>query len=257
MVNTSVTKSVAENVAFLKQCEARPVIVHGGGPVIKEVLELARIESEFIEGHRITTGEAMEYIEMALSDKVNGRLVSLINQTGEPAVGLSGKDGQTVIAQKRFHKQGDREIDLGYVGDVKEVNPNLVQSLLDDDYIPVVSPVSADKTGDTYNINADMFAGHLAGALKASHFIALTDVDGLLADKNDASSLIEKISSKKAKNEIGGIIRGGMIPKVEACLIALEKGVKSAHIINGMNRNSLLQELLARERSGTLISNSE
>ncbi len=261
MINAQVKKGVIDDIITLKKLGALPVIVHGGGPVIKEMLQVAKIESEFVEGHRVTDARAMQYVEMALSGKVNGELVSLINSRNGSAVGLSGKDGKMVTAEKRFHRQmiegENKEVDLGFVGDVKEINPELVHSLIQENYIPVISPVSMDKNGDTYNINADMFAGEMAGALKAVHYIALTDVDGLLTDKDDPSTLVSNIGVKKAKAEIGNLIQGGMIPKVESCIIALKKSVQYAHIINGMTSHSLLKELLTEERCGTLVFATE
>ncbi len=255
MVNDRVKSGVIGDIIALKKLDALPVIVHGGGPVIKEMLKVAKIESKFIEGHRVTDAKAMQYVEMALSGKVNGELVSLINSRDCSAVGLSGKDGKIVTAAKRFHQseKKDKKIDLGFVGDVESINTELVRSLIQQNYIPVISPVSMDENGDTYNINADMFAGEMAGALKASYYVALTDVDGLLTDKDDASTLLSNITLKEAEQKIGNIIQGGMIPKVESCIAALKKGVKSTHIINGMKAHSLLKELLTEERCGTLI----
>lgn len=254
MVNEPVKKGVIDNVVSLKKWGASPVIIHGGGPVIRDLLELAKIESKFVEGHRVTDARAMQFIEMALSGKVNGELVTLINKTEAKAVGISGKDGRMVTAKKRVHKKENNEIDLGFVGDVETVNPELVKSLIADNFIPVISPVSMDKKGDTYNINADMFAGHIAGALSAKHYVALTDVDGILSDKDDPSSLIETMTVADAKTEAGHLIQGGMIPKTESCIIALQNGVESAHIINGMKPDSLLKELTSNKKCGTLIT---
>lgn len=228
-----------------------PVVVHGGGPVIRKMLELAQIESEFVEGHRITTAEAMKYTEMALSGNINGQLVSLINSRGGQAVGLSGKDGGTATAVKRMHK---KDVDLGFVGDIEVVNPRLLRLLLSENYIPVISPVSADKNGDTYNINADMFAGHTAGALNAAHYIALTDVEGILTDKDDASTLLETMTVKEIESETGNLIEGGMIPKTESCIIALKNGTKFAHIMNGTKPDNLTQVLIKGKNGGTLIT---
>ncbi len=257
MTNDDTKQVVIDDIIALKKIGAIPVIVHGGGPVIKELLNQAGTESEFIEGHRKTDAEAMRYVEMALSGSVNSDLVTLINRSDFKAVGLSGKDGRMVTAIKRWHKYiedgNSREADLGFVGDVETVNPELIHTLIKANYIPVISPVSMDKKGDTYNINADMFAGHMAGALNTAHYVALTDVDGLLSDKNDSSTLVHTISLEKTASEIGDLIQGGMIPKTESCIIALKTGVQSAHIINGMTPHSLLQELLTEKRSGTLI----
>lgn len=254
MVNETVKKRVAHDVAQLKKMGASPVVVHGGGPVIKTVLEGANIDSNFVDGHRVTTPEAMEYIEMALSGKVNKTLVSLLNKMDTKAVGISGKDGGVVTAEKRLHKQGNDTINLGFVGNVKSIDPTLIFSLIADNYIPVISPVSMDENGDTYNINADLFAGHMAGALEAHHYVAMTNVDGILKDANSPSSLIKKMSSTHATQAIGSVIKSGMIPKAESCITALQHGVDSAHIINGTRPHILLDLLLTDQHYGTLIT---
>lgn len=257
MVDEDVKRGVVEDITILKKLGAVPVIVHGGGRAIKALMEKVGLKSEFIGGHRKTDAETMHYVEMALSGGVNSDLVKLINGTEFKAVGLSGKDGAMVVAQKRMHQltvDGEsREIDLGFVGDVKAINTDIIHTLVDADYIPVISPVSLGEDLNDYNINADMFAGHLAGALKAEHYLALTDVDGLLADLEDPSSIVRKMSLEKAETEIGNLIQGGMIPKIESCIIALKEGVSSAHIINGTAKHSILTELLTEERCGTLI----
>ncbi len=257
MVDEDVKKGVVEDITSLKKLGAIPVIVHGGGRAIKALMEKVGLESEFIGGHRKTDAEAMRYVEMALSGSVNSDLVKLINGTEYKAVGLSGKDGGMVIAQKRMHQLTvdgqSQEVDLGFVGDVKAINTDLIYTLFEADYIPVISPVSLGEDLNDYNINADMFAGHLAGALEAAHYLALTDVDGLLTDIDDPSSLVREMPLEKAESEIGNLIQGGMIPKIESCIIALEEGVQSAHIINGMAEHSILKELLTKERAGTLI----
>lgn len=258
MVDEEVKRGVVEDITILKKLEAIPMIVHGGGRAIKELMEKVGLESEFIGGHRKTDVEAMRYVEMALSGSVNSDLVKLINGTEFKAVGLSGKDGAMVIAQKRMHQLTidgqNQEVDLGFVGDVKAINTDIIHTLVDAGYIPVISPVAMGEDFNNYNINADMFAGHLAGALQASYYLALTDVNGLLADIDDPSSLVRDMSLEKAETEIGNLIQGGMIPKIESCIVALKAGVSSAHIINGTAQHSILKELLTEERSGTLIS---
>ncbi len=254
MAGDSIKKNVTENIAALKKAGVLPVIVHGGGPVIQETLRTAQIESKFVEGHRVTGAKAMQYIEMALTGRVNGDLTALLNKAGAEAVGISGKDASTVIAKKRYPQTQEQKTDLGFVGDVDEVNPALIYTLLNKNFVPVISPVSSDKDGNTYNINADMLAGHVARVLNAEHYVVLTDVDGLMRDKKDPSTLIKSITAEKAANETGNIIQGGMIPKVNSCLIALNGGVKATHIINGMEENCLLEELLTKKRKGTLIT---
>lgn len=257
MLNEALQQSVINDICFLREHGVKPVIVHGGGPFIQNLLGKAGIKSEFAGGHRKTTEEAMKYVEMALKGEVNSLLVRLLNANGVKAVGISGKDGKTVTAKKRFHqiqlKDEKKDIDLGQVGDVKEIDPSLVNILLENGYVPVVAPVSVGEDGKDYNINADMFAGHLAGAIKAEAYIALTDVDGLLTDKDDPGTLVREITASDTEELIGSAIQGGMIPKMESCIIAVEEGVTSSRIINGTKSHSIIKELLTNERSGTLI----
>jgi acetylglutamate kinase len=187
-------------------------------------------------------------------------LVNQLNRLGANAVGLSGKDGGMVRALKRTHQvtsesgNGTKVIDLGFVGDVEFINTELPQLLIDNGYLPVISPVSSGPDGEDYNINADMFAGHMAGALNAAAFVAITNVDGLMEDPSEPQSKIESIKAAEAKALFGSVIQGGMIPKVEACLIALEKGVPAAHIVSGSTENSILSQLLTNQNVGTLIN---
>jgi len=258
MIDDNLKQQVLQNICSLKDKNKKIIIVHGGGPFIKQALKEAKIESEFIDGHRKTTPEAYEYVEMALKGKVNGSLVSLINSIGYKAVGLSGKDGQMVVASKRLHKRTvsgkTHEIDLGQVGDVVQVNTDLLSLLLDNNFIPVITCLADDKVGNGYNINADMFAGYIAGELKASQYIVLTDVDGLLLDRTNPESLIQKISltdiNKMIENKT---IEGGMIPKIESCEIAINKGAKSARIINGTVPDQILKTV-DNSLIGTLIT---
>lgn len=258
MVDDEIKKNVVNNIVRLKELGAYPVIVHGGGRAIRQLLEEVGVQSEFIGGHRKTDATTMRYVEMALSGYVNSNLVKLINAAGLKAVGLSGKDALMVTAQKRMHQATvdgkPQQVDLGFVGDVDTIDTSLIQTLTDADYLPVISPVAMGMDFNDYNINADMFAGHMAGALKVSNYVALTDVDGLLTDKDDPSTLIRQITLEQVEAEIGETVQGGMIPKVESCIIALKSGVKSAHIINGTVQDSILQELLTEERSGTKIT---
>ena len=257
MLDDQLKKEIVKNICAIKKEGLRVVLVHGGGPFIKETLKLAKIESEFIAGHRKTDPRALEYVEMALKGSVNGGLVRLFNQLDEKAVGLSGKDGGMVIAKKRFHREiidGEiKEYDLGQVGDVEKVNTSIINLLLDNDFIPVITSLASDWKGNDYNINADMFAGHLAGALHVNQYLVLTDVDGLMVDLEDPSSLIKSISVKdiQALSE-KAIIKGGMIPKVESCQIALAKGAHYARIING-TKPSQIYSAIHKQEAGTLI----
>jgi acetylglutamate kinase len=258
MTNQYLKSKVLKNICSLKDKGYRIVIVHGGGPFIKQTLQEVNIESEFIDGLRITTYEAMEYVEMTLKGKVNGSLVSTINEMGYKAVGMSGKDGQTVLAKKHMHKymiKGKVElVDLGQVGDVARVDPGLINLLLKNDYIPVLTCLASDENGQTYNINGDLFAGHIAGALSVDQYIILTDVDGLLLDKDKPDSIIHELKVAEI-NQLKEIkcIQGGMIPKIDSCEIALEKGAKLARIING-TVPELITNLFENKEAGTAIS---
>lgn len=257
LTDNDVKNEIIEQIAVLYRFGALPVLVHGGGIEIKEMLDKMGIISEFIGGHRKTDEVSIRYIEMALSGGVNKELVSLLNQKGVNAVGISGRDANMVLASKRVHignSEGtSSETDLGFVGDVDNVDQSLVLTLLEAGYLPVVSPISAGHDGNCYNINADMFAAHLAGALNSEKFIALSNIDGLLEDVSDPESIIHILPGKQAASLYGTIIQGGMIPKIDACLIALEKGVKTSHIINGTKKGELLRILLTDDEIGTTI----
>jgi acetylglutamate kinase len=255
MLNLQIQDNVIENICTLKNEGYSVILVHGGGPEISNTLDMADIETEFIGGHRQTDKEAMKYVEMALKGKVNGELVRVINSKGQKAVGLSGKDGATVYAKKRHHI--DREtgniIDLGQVGDVSLINPALPELLLTNGYIPVFAPIATAEDGSDYNINADMFAANVASALNATDYIVLTDVDGLMLDINNPDSLIREISIDEIKKQMGSVIVGGMIPKIESCLIALNGGVEKARIINGTETDILIKIFKNNEQKGTII----
>ncbi|MEX0944722.1 MAG: acetylglutamate kinase [Balneolaceae bacterium] len=252
-----IKKQIISQVAVLHHFGILPVIIHGGGIEIKQLLTVVGLQSEFIGGHRKTDSEAITYIEMALSGSVNKEIVRLLLEAGVPAVGISGKDAALVTAQRRVHSESIKgvvtDFDLGFVGDVSSVNTGIVHTLLDGGYIPVISPISIGSDGKTYNINADMFAGHLAGALNAEKFVALTNIDGLLMNVNDPESLIESLTPERSKSLYGSVIVGGMIPKIDACLIALENGVDSVHIINGTKKENLLRILLTKDKIGTIL----
>ena len=258
MTDPNAQEQVLKQIVALKRAGISPVVVHGGGPFIKAQFELSGIESEFVDGHRITLKDSMEVVEQVLSGKVNGMLVNQLNRLGALAVGLSGKDGKMVQALKRTHQvkneNGTEEIDLGFVGDVELINPDLPHLLIENGYLPVISPVSSGADGEDYNINADMFAGHMAGALNAAAFVAITNVDGLMEDPSKPETKIESLTADEAKGLFGTVIKGGMIPKVEACLIALEKGVPAAHIISGSTENSIIDQLLTDQTVGTVIN---
>lgn len=257
MTDNKVKQSVLANILSLKKEGYDVVISHGGGPFIKKMLAKVKLESEFIDGLRYTTPEAFKYIEMVLKGEVNSDLVNTINTMGYSAVGISGKDGKTVIAQKKLHKKMAngvmQDIDLGQVGDVSKINPQLINQLLENGFIPVIACIGADEKGVSYNINGDTFAGYLAGALQAQQFVVLTDVDGLLKDKDDPASIIRKISLSELQALIDdGTIKGGMIPKMEACETAINKGALSAKIINGTQPEQIGK--INNDSIGTLIT---
>ncbi len=257
MTDHGLKMQVLRNICSLKNKNFNVVIVHGGGPFIKLSLQEAGIESEFVDGQRKTTPEAMEYVEMALKGRVNGSLVSIINAMGHKAIGLSGKDGNMVVAEKRLHrreKNGENEIiDLGQVGDVARVDPSLIHLLLNNDFIPVLTCIASDSNGIDYNINGDMFAGHIAGRIAAQEYVVLTDVDGLMLDKDDPSSIIREIRlSELIQLKERGIIQGGMIPKIESCEIALNNGAACARIINGTMPGQITG-LFDSRKAGTII----
>jgi acetylglutamate kinase len=258
MTEESLKKEVLKNICSLKEQGYQVVISHGGGPFIKQALAEAGITSEFVDGLRKTTPKAFEYVEMALKGKVNSDLVSHINQMGFQAVGISGKDGQTVTAVKRRHFKlinGKKEaVDLGRVGDVGKVNPGLIKTLLRNEFIPVIACIADDETGTGYNINGDMFAGHIAGALQADQYIVLTDVNGLQMDKDDPESLIQNLKLSDIQKLIDdNIIQGGMIPKIDSCIAALNQGVKKAKIVNGTKPEQMIQAVQNKNIGTTII----
>ncbi len=254
MENTKFIEGVIDDIILLKYIGMNPIVVHGGGPAINENLEKLGKEAVFVKGNRVTDAETMEVVEMVLTGKINKELVALINKKGGKAVGISGKDGGLVEAEKKYIYDKEEKIDIGLVGKVKKVNPEILKSLDSEGYIPVISPVGADKEGNTYNINADYVAGEIAGAIGADKFILLTNVRGILTNQDDPSSLLSTLHYNEVNKLInGGIISGGMLPKVEACLVALEKGVQRSHILDGRIKHALLLEVFTNEGIGTMI----
>jgi len=241
-------------IAALRDEGWRVVVVHGGGPAIAEVLAAVGIESEFVGGHRRTDAATIRYVQMTLRGQVNGDLVRAFVSSGQPAVGLSGLDGGMVRAAPRRpapEPPGAVSVELGFVGDVESVDPTLVQRLLADGYLPILAPLALGEDGETYNVNADMFAGHVAAALSVDSFLALTDVDGLRRDPDDPDSVIRHLSPAELPDLMGTSIRGGMIPKVEACRLALDGGVERAHILDGTRAGSLRAALDGTPGHGT------
>jgi len=252
LVNEEIKTSVIEDITLLKYVGVNPVIVHGGGPAITGIMDDMNKESKFVNGLRVTDKETMELVEMVLMGKVNKNIVGLINKIGSKAVGISGKDGDLIQARKL--KLKNNEIDLGYVGEIEKINPKIIQQLIAGDYIPVIAPIGGNNEGESFNINADTVAGKLATSLEAEKFIFLTDVDGIRADHREAESRVSSLSVKKAKKWIEDRrIKGGMMPKVKACLEAVNNGVHRTHILNGLVSHALLLEIFTDQGIGTMI----
>ncbi len=250
MIEENLKKSFAMDMVLLKLVGINPVVIHGGGPQIGKLLDQVGKKSEFVGGMRVTDHETMEFVEMVLVGKVNKEIVKNINMVGGRAVGLSGKDGGLLTAEKHFHDNSGTRVDIGQVGSVSLVRPEILQTLDREKFIPVVAPIGYDESGSTYNINADTAAGRIAGALKAEKMILLTDIEGVQVKGNLASTL--------SKNEVSryissGEISGGMIPKVTCCLEAMEEGVSKSHIIDGRVEHAVLLELFTDAGIGTEI----
>lgn len=254
MLDPNINKTIVQDIVMLKLVGLKPIIVHGGGPEINNMLNRLGIKSQFINGLRVTTKETMEVVEMVLAGKVNKQIVEMIAEQGGCPVGLTGKDGK-ILRAKKLEKDG---VDLGYVGDIVKVNTRLMKSLIDDSFIPIIAPIGADDEGNTYNINADYAAVAIAGAMHAEKLVFLTDVEGVLKDKDDPSSLISFLSDQEARDYIKeGVIAGGMIPKVECCMEAIEKGVSMVHILDGRKKHALLLEIYTPNGIGTMMYKKE
>ncbi len=250
LINPEIKDTIIKDIALMKLVGMHPVVVHGGGPDINDFLKRMEIQSKFIDGIRVTDDETMEIVEMVLAGKLNKSIVTEICQCGVKAVGISGKDGNTVKA-KKIEKNG---VDYGNVGDVVNVDPGLIQSLIENDFIPVIAPIGKDDMGNTYNINADYMAVAVAGALKAQKLVFLTDVEGVLKDVHDPSSVLSFIKVDEVQGlKDDGTISGGMIPKVDCCLEAVEKGVGHVHILDGRVEHCLILEIFTPEGIGTMI----
>ncbi|MFQ5533176.1 MAG: acetylglutamate kinase, partial [Candidatus Methylomirabilales bacterium] len=255
MVDEKLKAEVAQDIVLMRYVGMRPVIIHGGGPQIGEAMAKAGLTPTFIDGLRVTDPETMKIVETVMVGSINQDIVGLINRSGGMAVGLSGKDGNFVTARKaepRRKKGAEPElVDLGLVGEVVAVNPKVVRSLEEAGYIPVIAPTGVDQGGITYNINADLAAGEIAAALTAEKLILLTDTDGILDQQGSLYSTLGHDEVEKLVEE--QVISAGMIPKVKACLRALEGGVRKTHIINGKIPHALLLELFTAEGVGTEV----
>ncbi|MFS8098340.1 acetylglutamate kinase [Lentzea alba] len=252
MVDDELKKAFAEDMVFLRLCGLRPVVMHGGGPQIKSMLDRLGIHSEFRGGLRVTTPEAMDVVRMVLVGQVGRELVGLINQHGPYAVGISGEDAHLFTATRRGAVVDGEEVDIGLVGDITEVNPDAVLDIVRAGRIPVVSSVAPDVNGVPHNVNADTAAGALAVALGAEKLVVLTDVEGLYSNWPDKSSLLHQIRAAELEKILPDL-ESGMVPKMEACLRAVRGGVPQAHVIDGRLAHSVLLEVFTTEGVGTMV----
>ena len=247
MINENLKEQVMEDIVLLWLIGVKVVLVHGGGPEINELMDKLGKKPEFVGGLRVTDKETVDIVQMVLAGKVNKTLVNLLEMKGGKAVGISGMDGRLIEATMKDEK-------LGYVGEITNINIDPINDLLEKGYIPVVSTVGCDKEGNTYNINGDTAAARIAGALKAENLIMMTDVAGLLKDKDDPSSLIPEVTVSGAKQLYAdGIVSGGMIPKVDCCIEAINRGVEKVIIMDGRVSHSILMEILTDEGAGTMV----
>ena len=258
MVEAHLKEGFARDVIMMKYIGLNPVVVHGGGPQIGKVLEAMKIESQFVQGMRVTDSETMDVVEMVLGGKVNKEIVTNINRYGGKAVGITGKDGGLIQARKLEMTAVNPDtltpeiIDIGMVGEVELVDPTIIKSLRENDFIPVIAPIGGGLNGETYNINADLVAGRIAGALKAEKLILLTDIEGV---KDKQGNLISTIDVQRVPDLINnGTISGGMIPKVNCCVDAVEEGITRAHIVDGRMEHACLLEMFTDKGIGTVVA---
>ena len=248
MINDELKEQVMEDIVLLWLIGVKIVLVHGGGPEISELMDRLGKKPEFVDGLRVTDKETVDIVQMVLAGKVNKTLVNLLEMKGGKAMGISGMDGRLIEAKVKNEK-------LGYVGEITKIHIQPVVDLLEKGYIPVISTVGCDREGNTYNINGDTAAAYIAGALESERLIMMTDIAGLLRDKNDPSTLIPQVTVSQAEQlQKEGVISGGMIPKVDCCIEALHKGVKHVVIMDGRVPHSILMELLTDEGAGTMVS---
>lgn len=255
MIDASLTHAILEDITLLKYVGVNPIVVHGGGPDINNMLKRLDIKSEFVGGLRVTDGATMEVVQMVLSGKINKDIVSELNCLGARSLGLCGKDANLIECIKKPARNG---VDLGYVGQITHINTKLLEILARDEYIPVIAPIGVDKDGNSYNINADTVAGEIAAALKAEKLMFLTDIDGIYLDPNDKDSLISRITVSEINRLIDeGVISGGMIPKVQGCINAVLGGVGRTHIVNGTIPHPILLEIFTDKGIGTMVTMEE
>ena len=248
MIDEHLKQQVMEDIVLLWLIGVKIVLVHGGGPEISDLMDKLGKEAVFVDGLRVTDKETVDIVQMVLAGKVNKTLVNLLEMKGGKAMGISGMDGRLIEAEIRDER-------LGYVGDITKINIKPVKDLLEKNYIPVISTLGCDAEGNTYNINGDTAAAYIAGALNAERLIMMTDIAGLLKDKDDPSTLIPEITIKEAEKLFEeGVISGGMIPKVNCCVEAIREGVKNVVIMDGRVSHSILMELLTDEGAGTMVT---
>ena len=247
MINETLKQQVMEDVALLHLIGVKVVLVHGGGPEISDTLKRIGKEAKFVDGLRVTDRETVEVVQMVLAGKINKTLVKLLESKGGKAMGISGIDGHMIMAKVKDEK-------LGYVGEITSVNVQPILDLLEKDYIPVISTVGSDLEGNTYNINADTAAAHIAGALRAERLITMTDITGVMMDPHDPESLMPCIDLVDARQLMEkGVISGGMIPKIECCIDAISYGVRKVIIVDGRVPHAILMEVLTNEGAGTMV----
>ncbi len=250
LVNEEIKKTIMADIALMKYVGFKPVVVHGGGKDINKALEKVGIEPKFIDGLRVTDEPTMDIVQQVLAGKINKNITSELCQHGINAVGICGKDAGFMKVKKAM----PNGLDLGLVGDVTEVKTDLINTLIDNDFVPVISSIGVDDEGNSYNVNADYAAVAVAGALKAQKLVFITDVAGIMEDVNDPDSVISVIKSSLVQEKIdNGIISGGMIPKVQCCIAGVEAGVKNVHILDGRIAHCLILEIFTNRGIGTLI----
>jgi acetylglutamate kinase len=245
MDNKAAKDAFVEDVALMTSVGIRVVIVHGGGPEISKWVKKTGGKNKFINGLRVTDSATMEIVEMVLSGNVNKKLSSCLSIKGIKAIGISGKDSNLIGAKKKFIHQDNQKLDIGFVGDVVNINIELLNNLLRNNYIPVISPIGSDNEGNSYNINADYAAASISGVLKAEKLLIMTDIDGVYTDITDPSTLLSSITVEETKEFIdSGIVYGGMIPKLECCVVAINSGTKNVHLVDGRKKHSLLLNII-------------
>ena len=251
MNNDIMKEKVISDIVLMKFVGINPVIVHGGGPAINYWVEKNGGEPEFINGLRVTDKDTMDIAQMVLVGRINQEIVGMIQKMGGKAMGISGVDGGTIVARKKEMLVDGEEIDLGYVGEVAAINTDLIMQAVEHDYIPVISPIGCDVNGQVYNINADYAAGSIAASLHADKMFLLTDINGVQDDNDNVISVLDFAKAEEYKKQ--GVIRGGMIPKVDCCMDAIRGGVNSVHIVDGCLDHSMLLELFTDEGIGTMV----